>query len=118
MRVLDVPVGPLASYGSTGASLLRAARVGQPQDGFAVDVVRLAPGGTVGRHPTRLWQLFLVVEGTGWVSGADDVRRPVAAGGAALWEPGEEHASGTDHGLLAVVVQCRVPPVTSSEEAP
>ncbi len=54
-----MPVGPLACYGSTGASLLRA-----------------------------------------------------------LWEPGEEHASGTDHGLLAVVVQCRVPPVTSSEEAP
>ncbi|MGY1701767.1 cupin domain-containing protein [Geodermatophilus sp. SYSU D00766] len=111
MRLLVLPVRALASYGSTGASLVPAARVLGPQDGFAVDVVRLAPGGSIGRHPTRLWQLFLVVEGGGWVSGADGARRAVGAGEAALWEPGEEHASGTDDGLLAVVVQCRVPPV-------
>ncbi|MBM7806660.1 hypothetical protein JOD57_002497 [Geodermatophilus bullaregiensis] len=71
MRVLTVPARELTPYGSTGASLVRAALVEQPQDGFAVDVVRLAPGGTLGRHPTRLWQLFLAVEGSGWVAGSD-----------------------------------------------
>jgi hypothetical protein len=35
---------------------------------------------------------------------------------AALWEPGEEHAPGTDDGPAAVVVQCRVCPLT--EETP
>ncbi len=117
MRVLTAPAGGLAAYGSTGASLVRAALVEQPQDGFGVDVVRLEPGGAIGRHPTRLWQLFLVVSGSGWVSGADGDRRGVAAGEAAVWEPGEEHASGTDTGLTAVVVQCRVHPLSSAREA-
>ena len=116
MRVLTAPARGLTASGSAGVSLVRAALVERAQDGFAVDVVRLEPGGTIGRHPTRLWQLFLAVEGSGWVTGSDDVRRPLAAGRAALWEPGEEHASGTDDGLTAVVVQCRVCPLT--EEAP
>ncbi|MGY1605979.1 hypothetical protein [Geodermatophilus sp. SYSU D00700] len=115
MRVSRTPARPLTEFGSAGASLVRAALVGGLQDAVAVDVVRLARGGTVGRHPTRLWQPFLAVEGSGWVSGADGARRPLATGEAAVWEPGEEHASGTADGLLAVVVQCRVPLV---EEAP
>ena len=68
MRVPTLPAREPTSYG-TGASSVRAALVEQPQDGFAVDVVRLAP------------------------------------------------ASGTDDGLLAVVVQCRAP-LTAAEEAP
>jgi quercetin dioxygenase-like cupin family protein len=111
VRVLTPPARSLTAYGSSGVSLVRAALVEQPQDGFAVDVVRLAPGGSLGRHPTRLWLLLLVVEGGGWGAGDDGVRRPLTAGQAALWEPGEEHGSGTDGGLVAVVVQCRVRPV-------
>ncbi|MGY1681304.1 cupin domain-containing protein [Geodermatophilus sp. SYSU D01176] len=87
----------------------------ESQDGFAVDVVRLAAGGSIGRHPTRLWQLLLVVSGRGWVSGASGDRRPLRAGEAALWEPGEDHASGTDEGLTAVVVQCRARPLADEE---
>ena len=116
MRVLAAPARALTSFGSVGASLVRAALVEQPQDGFAVDVVRREPGGTIGRHPTRLWQLLLAVEGSGWVSGDDGAGRPLAVGQAALWAPGEEHASGTDDGLTAVVVQRRVCPLT--EETP
>jgi quercetin dioxygenase-like cupin family protein len=97
--------------------LLRAALVQEPQDGFAVDVVRLAAGGSIGRHPTQLWQVLLVVSGSGWVSGASGDRRTLRAGEAALWSPGEDHASGSDEGLTAVVVQCRARPLPA-EEAP
>jgi quercetin dioxygenase-like cupin family protein len=114
MEVFPAPSRVLESFGSTGARLTAAARVVEPQDGFAVDVVRLAPGGSIGRHPTRLWQLFLVVEGSGWVSGAEDRPVPVEAGTAALWSPGEEHGSGTAEGMLAVVVQCRARPLEAS----
>ncbi|WP_157937092.1 cupin domain-containing protein [Geodermatophilus chilensis] len=114
MELLTLPARQLSSYGSSGAELLRAALVQDPQDGFAVDVVRLAPGGSIGRHPTRLWQLFLVVSGNGWVSGAEGERRPVTAGAAALWAPGEDHASGSDDGLTAVVVQCHARPLTAT----
>jgi quercetin dioxygenase-like cupin family protein len=117
VELLTLPVRSLTEYGSAGVELLRAALVREPQDGFAVDVVRVAPGGVIGCHPTRLWLVYLVVEGRGWVSGADAERRPLRAGEAALWSPGEAHASGSDEGLTAVVVQCRTRPL-SIEEAP
>ena len=68
MELLTPSTRPLVGCGSGGVELLRAALVREPQDGFAVGVVRVAPGGVIGRHPTRLWQLFLVVSGSGWVT--------------------------------------------------
>jgi len=70
-----------------------------------VDVLTFEVGAVLWRHPTRLWQLFSVVLGAGWASGADAVHVPVAAGDCVLWEPGEEHESGSDEGMVVVVVR-------------
>ena len=92
---------PIAAHGSRF-------RIGPlTGDGAAarVQVLHLPAGGVVGRHPAVAQQLFAVVAGHGWVSGADEVRRDVGPGRAALWEPGEEHEAGSDLGLTAVVVE-------------
>jgi len=68
-----------------------------------VAVLRLGPGGRIGRHPGTGRQVFCVVEGRGRVTGDDRVERPIRAGQAAVWEPGEEHETGTDVGMTAVV---------------
>jgi hypothetical protein len=39
------------------------------------------------------------------VRGAEGERRPIAAGQAAFWQEGEEHESGTESGLTAMVVE-------------
>lgn len=70
-----------------------------------VGCIRLEPGGSIGLHPATTHQLFAVVRGTGWVQGAEGSRIPIGAGQAALWEPGEEHAAGTDGGMIAIVVE-------------
>jgi quercetin dioxygenase-like cupin family protein len=49
--------------------------------------------------------LFTVVRGAGWVSGGDGGRAAIAAGEAVLWEAGEEHESGSDEGMTALVVE-------------
>ena len=36
-----------------------------------VVVMEIGPGGVVGRHPAVVAQLFVVVRGSGWVSGGD-----------------------------------------------
>jgi hypothetical protein len=56
--------------------------------------------------------VFAVVVGTGWVAGEDGVRRPVAAGDreAVVWSPGEVHESGSDDGMLVVIVESRTRP--------
>ena len=64
--------------------------------------------GFIPRHPATGPQLFAVVEGTGWVSGDDKVRKDIAAGQAAYWEPGESHESGAGpDGMRVIIVECQ-----------
>jgi quercetin dioxygenase-like cupin family protein len=70
-----------------------------------VVVMEIGPGGVVGRHPAVVAQLFVVVRGSGWVSGAEGGREPMAAGEAVLWDEGEEHESGSDVGMTALVIE-------------
>ncbi len=65
----------------------------------------LGPGGNIGYHPTTVPQLFLVVQGRGWVRGETDDRLPIMAGYAAFWDKDEWHASGTDSGLTAILIE-------------
>jgi quercetin dioxygenase-like cupin family protein len=82
-----------------------SARVRQLAAQAHVVVMEIGAGGVVGRHPAAVGQLFVVVLGAGWVSGADGVRRPIQAGEAVAWEAGEEHESGSDEGMTALVVE-------------
>jgi quercetin dioxygenase-like cupin family protein len=82
-----------------------SARVRRLAAGAHVVVIELGPGGVVGRHPAGVAQLFAVVLGTGWVSGADGNRESIAAGEAVVWEGGEEHESGSDEGMTVLVVE-------------
>ncbi len=61
--------------------------------------------GFLPRHPATVAQLFAVVEGEGWVAGTDGRRVPIKSGQAAFWDRGEEHESGTEGGLKAIVIE-------------
>jgi hypothetical protein len=65
----------------------------------------IAAGGSIGRHRAGFEQLFLAVEGAGWVEGGDGRRVGIAAGQGAVFEKGEMHAKGSGTGLGAVMVQ-------------
>ncbi len=68
-------------------------------------VIELGPAGIVARHPAAGAQLFAVIQGSGWVSGDDGEREQIRAGEAVLWQPGEEHESGSDEGMTALVIE-------------
>lgn len=110
MRRLLIENKPITAFGTTGLAASALTRVGVV-DSAAVDVLAFEPGALLGRHPTRLWQLFSVVSGTGWTSGGDALREPLVPGDAVLWEPDEEHENGTDEGMVVVVVQTPIPPL-------
>jgi quercetin dioxygenase-like cupin family protein len=82
-----------------------AARVRRLAPEADVVVIEIGAGGIVGRHPAGAQQLFAVVRGSGWVAGDDGEREPITAGEAVLWGAGEEHESGSDQGLTALVVE-------------
>jgi mannose-6-phosphate isomerase-like protein (cupin superfamily) len=68
------------------------------------------PGGVVGFHEATVPQLFCVVAGSGWVTGADRERVPVGPFEGAFWEAGEWHESGSDAGMTVVVLEGDVQP--------
>jgi quercetin dioxygenase-like cupin family protein len=90
---------PLTALGSVNAAVRRLG-----SHAHAV-VIELGPGGIVGRHPASVAQLFVVVRGSGWVSGGDGKREQIQEGEAVVWEPGEEHESGSDDGMRVLVVE-------------
>ena len=89
-------------FGSRGA---RATRIAAGEGTGQFTCLTIAAGGTLGTHPASATQLFLVVTGSGWVSGPDGIPIPVSAGTGVRWEAGEEHASGTAAGMTAIAVE-------------
>ncbi len=74
-------------------------------EGVSIGCMHLGPQGVVGYHPAVVPQLFLVVQGEGWVRGEDEERIRIEAGQAAFWEAGEGHESGTENGMTALVIE-------------
>jgi quercetin dioxygenase-like cupin family protein len=104
MRIIKPGVGPgrtIDLFESTGAEHLGTARF---EGSGALSFLHLSPGTRLGRHPAVLVQLYCVVHGTGWVRGSGE-RITLTAGQAALWEPGEEHESGSETGMTVAVLE-------------
>ncbi len=102
MQVCEVEATRVvADHGSTGltAGLLAGS------DTAAATVLRLEPGGRIGRHPAPVPQLLLVVSGTAEVSGEDQVVHLVGPGSAVWWAAGEDHETRSTDGLLAVALE-------------
>jgi quercetin dioxygenase-like cupin family protein len=93
---------PIREYLSQHAS---AVALASGQGEAHVYCVHLDAGGEIGAHEAGFAQLFLVVEGSGWVSGSDGRRQPLGQGQGALIARGEVHAKGTAWGMTAIMVQ-------------
>ena len=93
----------ISHFGSRGVALTPVTRLeGRGQ----VVCFELEPGGVIGRHRAGTAQVLLVLEGSGWASGEDAVRQPIAPGDRVVWAAGEEHETTTDVGMTALVVEC------------
>ncbi|MBA2452888.1 MAG: cupin [Chloroflexia bacterium] len=92
----------ITQYDSQNLFMARIARL----DGkTSVDCMYLDAHGVVGFHQASSNQLFMVVQGSGWARGEDEQRGPIEAGQAAFWEASEWHESGTDDGMLVIVIE-------------
>lgn len=93
---------PISLFESVGAS---SVPLGDGHGEAHVYCLHFEPGGQIGAHPTSFGQLFLVVAGSGWVSGGDGVRVELMAGQGAYFARGEQHTKGSEHGMIAIMVQ-------------
>lgn len=93
----------ITQFGSERVAITGIARIAE--GGVQIGCMHLEPGGRVGAHQATTPQLFLVVRGEGWVRGPELERTPISADQAAFWEPGEEHESGSESGMVALVIE-------------
>jgi len=89
-------------YESSGFTISRVTHL---FDEAVVNCAYLAASGVIGYHRATVPQLFLVVQGEGWVRGESSERTFIKAGQAAYWEKGEWHESGTDQGMTAIIIE-------------
>jgi quercetin dioxygenase-like cupin family protein len=116
MEWITLPSRPLEAFGSQGVRVDQATAVIGGDD-FSVHIAHFEEGGIIGRHPARIWQLFAVLSGSGWVSGDDLGSWPISAGQAVLWEPGEVHQSTASEPMVVLIIRSRTrPPVDAIME--
>jgi quercetin dioxygenase-like cupin family protein len=93
---------PVTQFDSIGVAFGRCVRF---EGDAQIGCFHIEPGGVVGFHQATVPQLFLCVSGSGWVRGVEERHTPIAPGQAAFWEAGEWHESGSEAGMLAIVVE-------------
>lgn len=90
------------NYQSIAASYTKILQTEAPTN---MGLMHIEANGVVGYHQAPVPQLYIVVEGEGWVEGEDKKRIALNQGEAVFWEEGEGHASGSDRGMTALVIQ-------------
>ncbi|PLT29613.1 cupin domain-containing protein [Peribacillus deserti] len=92
----------IEQYDSKAAVFSRIIRTNE----FAsIGCMYVEPGGVIGFHEAPIPQLFLVVGGEGWVTGADRQQIAIKKGDAVFWNAGEWHESGSGTGMDAIVIE-------------
>jgi hypothetical protein len=80
-------------------------RIAELFEAAIVHCAYLNANGVIGYHQAVMPQLFLVVQGDGWVRGRSPTKTSIQAGQAAYWEKDEWHESGTDGGMTVILIE-------------
>lgn len=70
-----------------------------------VSCFHLGANGVVGYHQAITPQLFLVMQGQGWVRDETSEHISIFPGQAVFWSKDEWHESGTNTGFVALVIE-------------
>ncbi|PFD74582.1 cupin [Bacillus cereus] len=75
------------------------------QGNIHIGAMHLRENGIIGYHEAVVSQLLLIVDGDGYVCGADKEKVKVEAGQAVFWKKGGFHETCTENGLIAIVIE-------------
>lgn len=89
-------------YGSSGFIISRVVHLVEEA---TINCAYLDGSGVIGYHQAADSQLFLVVQGEGWVRGEASGKTTIKAGQAAFWDKDEWHESGTGTAMTAIIIE-------------
>jgi len=94
----------IINYDSVDAFYKKIMRTVEPT---SISFMYIEQGGIVGMHEAPVPQLFIVIQGEGWICGADKEKIFLKAGEGVFWQTGQAHESGSDSGLTALVLESK-----------
>ncbi|GAB0167624.1 AraC family ligand binding domain-containing protein [Lysinibacillus sp. CTST325] len=71
----------------------------------SIGCMYLEENGVIGYHQAVVPQLFLIIEGEGYVRNEQEQYYQVQPGDAVFWEKDEWHETKTDKGLTGIVIE-------------
>jgi quercetin dioxygenase-like cupin family protein len=100
----DKEVGrPMARYNSNSVFYSHISKIDSHSN---IGCLNIEPRGVVGLHEAPAPQLFLVVQGEGWICSEKEEKLHVRSGDGVFCEKGEIHESGSDSGMTVIIIQC------------
>jgi quercetin dioxygenase-like cupin family protein len=92
----------IEQFGSVKATISKVLHV---EVEVVVNCVYVHPNGKIGQRQAATQQLFLLMEGEGWIRGGTEEKHAIRQGQAVFWEKDEWHESGTETGMTAVIIE-------------
>ncbi|PYZ93361.1 cupin [Salipaludibacillus keqinensis] len=80
-------------------------RIIKTENPAQISCMHLEAKGLIGLHEATVSQLLLIVEGEGWVRSNGSSLINVKKGQAVYWDQGENHETGTETGMTAIVIE-------------
>jgi quercetin dioxygenase-like cupin family protein len=102
LKVIKDVKQPIERYDSKFAFYSRIARSAKST---SIGYMCIEPNGIVGLHEAPIPQLFLVVQGEGWVRVQNGSKVLVKMGEGVFFDRGELHESGTETGMISIILQ-------------
>ena len=93
---------PVQGYASRNAG---AVELGSGRGASHFYCLHFGETGEIGPHTAGFDQLFLVVQGEGWVADEHDKRIRLVAGQGVHVAKGEVHSKGSDSKMMAIMIQ-------------
>jgi quercetin dioxygenase-like cupin family protein len=102
LRPSSVELAPITDFESVGAF---SGELANGSGEAHIHFVEIAAGGEIGPHIAGFGQIFLCLEGTGWIAASDGQRIPIQTGEAVHVARGELHSKGSLTGMRGLIVQ-------------
>ncbi len=81
----------------------------QIEQDAVIHLMSFDPQGIIGSHQARGPQVLLIIRGEGWVRSENSESISVTIGEAVIWDVGEWHESGSEGGMVALVIESTIP---------
>ncbi|MGE8012040.1 cupin [Bacillus sp. RC51] len=104
MKIFDFS-GKMGKHISVFQSNFIMSKILNDQGNIHIGAMHLQENGIIGYHEAVVSQLLLIVDGEGYVCGANKEKVKIEAGQAVFWEKGELHETSTEKGLMAIVIE-------------